>query len=95
MAKRGRKPNGTLTALVRRLEDLDSERLALIAGIRAAADALIGDSGPEPRAPVVQPLADARGDKGRKRPRLSAEARARIAAAQKRRWAEYKRKANK
>jgi hypothetical protein len=94
MAKRARRPKGTLAALVRKLESLDAERRAVIAGIRAATESLLGGGGTT-GGDTVRSTGNRRRGGRRKGFTLSAEARAKIAAAQKRRWAAQRKKAEK
>jgi hypothetical protein len=94
MAKRARRPKGTLVSLVRKLESLDAERRAVIAGIRAATESLLG-GGVVTGGDTVRATAGGRQGGRRKGFTLSAEARAKIAAAQKRRWAAQRKKAEK
>lgn len=80
---RGRRESALVT-LVNQLDALDSKRRKLVAKIQAAAGAL--ETGPATGAPTGR-----RGRGGRKKGfKLSAEARARISAAQKKRWAKQK-----
>jgi hypothetical protein len=90
MATRGRKPKTGLAALVAQLEKLDDQRRALIASIRAAADALVSGA-PDSGGAGVGNGRTAKGGR-RKGFTLSAEARAKIAAAQKKRWAARRKK---
>jgi len=90
MAKRGRKPKTGLAALVAQLEKLDDQRRALIAGIRSAAAALVSGASDSGGAGVGNGQ-KAKGGR-RKGFTLSAEARAKIAAAQKKRWAAQRKK---
>jgi len=76
----------TLISLVNQLDALDAKRRALVAQIQAAASRL---GSTESAAPAA-----ATGGRGGRRPgfKLSAEARAKIAAAQKKRWAAHRAK---
>lgn len=99
MAKRGR--TASVDKLLARLKELDGERLAIMAGIKAAVGHILGHESQNrtetrkktakvkpfeaPAAKVKAPV--------RKRAPMSAEARAKIAAAQRRRWAKQKKAA--
>jgi hypothetical protein len=100
MARRTRNAQ-SLADLERRLHTLDTERRSIIDEIRTALHHLTsGFAAPmagldvrEPREPRARRARAGAGSSGvRKRPVLSPEARARIAAAQRKRWAEYRKK---
>jgi hypothetical protein len=78
----GRRETALIT-LVNQLDALDAKRRALVAEIQKAA----GELGSGVSVPAARG-----GSKGGRRPgfKLSAEARAKIGAAQKRRWAKHK-----
>jgi hypothetical protein len=97
VAKRGRKPRVTsLDGLVGQLQALDRQRQSVINQIRQATDRLLGGEGSAARGRRGRPVsAAAAGSAGtglrkRKRRKMSREARAKIAAAQKARWARYR-----
>ena len=93
MAKRGR--TASVDKLLARLNELDKERVAVMAGIKAAVGHILGGETPAPRPAkskssqntAVPPAA---APAPSKRAPMSAEARAKIAAAQRRRWAKQK-----
>jgi len=95
LAKRGRRPKTTsLLSLVQQLNALDAARQALLAQIRAATNALSGGA-PEAAVTVSVAGVPARRRGGRRKGfKMSAEARAKISAAAKKRWA-AKKKADK
>ena len=105
MAKRGRPArSSTLDGLVGQLHTLDKQRRRVINQIRQATDRLLSGENPFPwssqrgRAAAGGPAAAANGDttvRKRKRRRMSAEAREKIAAAQRARWAKYRKAAGK
>jgi hypothetical protein len=80
---RGRRESA-LISLVNELDALDTRRRKLVAEIQHAAGGLSGGS--------LASVTASRKSKGGRRPgfKLSAEARAKIAAAQKKRWAKQK-----
>jgi hypothetical protein len=80
---RGRR-EASIVSLVNRLDTLDAKRRDLVADIQRAAGALSGGEGHLP-----SPFGKRKGGR-RKGFKLSAEARAKIAAAQKKRWAKQK-----
>lgn len=82
MAKRISPRSSSLAQLVGELGRLDTRRRTLVGFIRQEADRLTGTEVPLPRA---------KGSRGRRKKRtMSPEGRARIAAAQKARWAKVK-----
>ena len=80
---RGRRESALIT-LVNELDALDARRRKLVAAIQHAVTGLSGGSSAS--------VSPSRRSKGGRRPgfKLSAEARAKIAAAQKKRWAKQK-----
>ena len=99
MAKRGRKPQSPLSAMVQRLEQLDTERKALVSGIQAAMSSLLsgrisarrgGTTAAIENVPQPPSLKERK-----KRAAMSQEARDKIAAAQRRRWAKVRKAADK
>lgn len=93
MAKRGR--TASVDKLLARLKELDAERVAVMAGIKAAVGHILGSDEPAPRAAKakpaqVKPEHPAPAPAVKTRPPMSAEARAKIAAAQRKRWARQK-----
>lgn len=94
MAKRGRA--ASVDKLLARLKELDHERVAVMAGIKAAVGHIfVGDppksslkkvKPPKMNAPVPAATTTTRAP-------MSAEARAKIAAAQRRRWAKHRKAA--
>jgi hypothetical protein len=94
MARRTRNAQ-SLADLERRLHALDSERHSILVEIKAALHHLTGGfAAPMAGLDLREPRAARRraaGARGNRSP-LSAEARARIAAAQRKRWAEYRKK---
>ena len=93
MAKRGRRPKtASLLSLVQQLTTLDAQRVELVAQIQAATNALIGGGA---ASPVAVPVAKPTGRGGRRKGfKMSTEAKAKISAAAKKRWA-AKKKAEK
>ena len=84
MAKQ-RRTTMTLAALVATLTELDRQRTEVIEQLRIALDAALSTTvAPEVKGGSVMPSA------ARPRPRLTKQGRAKIAAAQKRRWARVK-----
>lgn len=95
MAKRGRRARATsLDGLVDQLQRLDKQRVAVMEQIRAATNRLLSGENPFPwRRNTGQSgaAADAAAPRRRRRRRkMSKEARERIAAAQRERWARQK-----
>jgi hypothetical protein len=94
MAKRGRKPAGTLEVMIKQLRKIDAERTQLVTRIRDAANSLLvglsASSGGTDPVGIVKPLDAA----PRKRKPMSAAGRAKIAAAQRARWAKQKKTKN-
>ena len=96
MAKRGRKPRGTLASIAVELEQLESRRHELIQQLRRAADALSSADSPVPGRARTAGSARRAGTGRRRRGgrrkgfKMSAEARAKISAAAKKRWAAQK-----
>jgi hypothetical protein len=92
LAKRGRRPKTTsLLALVQQLNSLDAQRQALLAQIRAATNALSGGAPDAAAAVSAAAGAPAKRRGGRRKGfKMSAEARAKISAAAKKRWAARK-----
>jgi hypothetical protein len=98
MAKRGR--TTSIDKLLSRLKDLDSERKAIVDGIKAAVAHIMDGEAPLPlRVKKGKTKAKAASsvtadpieiEPIRKKRKLSAAGRAAIAAAQKARWAKYK-----
>jgi hypothetical protein len=90
MAKRGRRAR-TLGQLARLLDKLNTQRQSVISEIRAAVEQLsFGSAAPLAGIPLTSRVAG-KGRGGRRKGfKMSAEARAKIAAAQKRRWARQK-----
>lgn len=93
MAKRGR--TASVDKLLARLKELDSERIAVMAGIKAAVGHILGSDTPAPRAaklksPQPKSMPTDTAPVVKKRAPMSAEARAKIAAAQRKRWAKQK-----
>ena len=101
MAKRGRKPRTTsLDGLVDQLQGLDRQRVAVIEQIRAATNRLLSGENPFPWRKAGRPAAAPDGQvsapgRRRKRRKMSKEARERIAAAQRERWARQRAGASK
>ena len=97
MAKRGRRARATsLDGLVDQLQRIDKQRVAVIEQIRAATNRLLSGENPFPwRRNTGQSGAAADGEaaaprRRRRRRKMSKEARERIAAAQRERWARQK-----
>ncbi len=95
MAKRGR--TASVDKLLARLKALDTERVAVMAGIKAAVGHILSGEAPKTVSAksvfTAKPASAASGQAAasvRKRAPMSAEARAKIAAAQRRRWAKHK-----
>jgi hypothetical protein len=91
MAKRGRQGR-TLAQLERVLHRLNAQRNAVLAEIKATVEHLsFGSAAPQGGLSITSRV-EAPRNKGGRRPgfKLSAEARAKISAAQKRRWAKTK-----
>lgn len=90
MVRRGRKPRVTLVSLAAELQHLDSRRQELVAQIRHAAERMISGEAPFPWRGRKAAALNANGEP-RKKKVMSPEARARIGAAQRKRWAKLKR----
>ena len=104
MAKRGRRARATsLDGLVGQLQALNDQRRRVINQIRAATDRLLAGDGPFGRrsqrgGAATAASASANGEipvRRRKRRKMSAEAREKIAAAQRARWAKHRKAAGK
>ena len=91
MAKRGR--TASVDKLLARLTELDRERVAVMAGIKAAVGHIFS-GGSQKTSQAKHKAVKTRPAKAtapvRKRKPMSAEARAKIAAAQRRRWAKHR-----
>ena len=93
MAKRGRPARATsLDGLVAQLSALDQQRKKVVDQIRQATNRLLSGENPFPWRKQGRPGADGEaGGRKRKRRKMSKEAREKIAAAQRARWARQKR----